>query len=191
MIIQHCFKPKPGTRRETSEPRKWSPPPPGEVLVNSDAALFDHCRSMSMGAVIRDSDGKCLVAASIPLEGFTSPEIAEALALRAAVSLTRDRGFDKAIFATDCLSLVQRLCSSTPDRSQVGSVVQDRSQVGSVVQDIRVMAADFSVVSFRHVNRSLNEAAHILARSYNLASQGFISDFAPECIRETLCNDVV
>jgi hypothetical protein len=52
------------------------------------------------------------------LQGFTSPEIAEALALRGVMAVVRDKGFDKAIFASNCLSLIQRLNSLTQDRSQ-------------------------------------------------------------------------
>jgi ribonuclease HI len=180
MIIHHCFKQQPGNRRESSTQLRWSPPPPGEVLVNTDAALFDDRRSMAMGMVIRDNSGVCLASASLPLQGYTSPEMAEAMALREAVSITRDKGFSKVIFATDCLSLIQRL----------NSTVHDRSQVGVVVKDIESVAAGFSSASFRHVKRSLNEAAHILARACNLPSLGFISNCAPVCIRKTLCTDV-
>jgi hypothetical protein len=60
-----------------------------------------------------------------PLQGFGSPEIAEALAPRHAVMITCDKGFDKAIFVSNCLSLIQRLNSPSPDRSPVGSIVQD------------------------------------------------------------------
>jgi hypothetical protein len=149
--------------------------------VNVDAALFPDLGRMVMGAVFRDHGGHCLAAASEPLLGFTTPELAEALALRRAVSLAHDRGYDKVIFASDCLSLVQRLKSSTPDRSQVGSVVMD----------IKHWVPRFSSATFRHVNRSLNGAAHILARICDVTSTGFISDFAPDCIRETLCIDVM
>jgi hypothetical protein len=149
--------------------------------VNSDAAFFEDRQRMAMGAVIRDSAGGCLAAASLPLQGFTTPEIAEALALRGAVAITRDKGFDKAIFASDCLSLIQRL----------HSLNQDRSQVGILVKDIRSMVAGFSTAIFRHVHHSVNEAAHILARSCNLASVGFISDVAPEIIQKTLCIDMI
>jgi hypothetical protein len=136
---------------------------------------------MAMGAVIRDHDGRCLAAANAPLHGFSAPEMAEALALHHAVMITCNKGYDKAIFASDCLSLIQRLNSLAPDRSPVGSVVQD----------IKVLVAGFSSVTFKHVKRSLNEAAHILARSCDLATLGFISDFAPDSIRETLCIDVI
>jgi hypothetical protein len=135
---------------------------------------------MAMGAVLRDSEGKCLAAASLPLQGFTSPEMGEALALRGAVMIACDKGFNKVIFVSDCLSLIQRLNSPAPDRSEVGSVVKD----------IKTLVAGFSTANFRHVKRCLNEAAHILAKTCNLASLDFISIFVSECIRKTLCINV-
>jgi hypothetical protein len=104
---------------------EWSLPPPGEVLVNVDAALFADHRWMAMGAVICYHDGRCLAAANPPLQSFVPPKIAKVMALRSAVMITRDKGFDKAIFVSDCLSLIQWLNSSSRDRSPVGSMVQD------------------------------------------------------------------
>jgi hypothetical protein len=179
LIVQHCFKPEPDKRRETLAPRKWSPPPPDRVLVNVDAALFEDIQRMASGVVIRDHLGHCLLAASEPLLGFTSPEVAEALALRRAVALACDRGFDKVTFASDCLSLIQRVNSSA----------QDRSQVGSVVADIKFQAKTISSVIFIHVHRSINDAAHVLARTCNVAGSGFILDYAPDCILEAICID--
>jgi hypothetical protein len=91
MIVQHCFMSKPSIRCESSRNVKWTPPPPGEVMVNVDAALFADQRRMAMGAVFRDHHGDCLAAASEPMQGFASPELAEALALRRAVSSCRQR----------------------------------------------------------------------------------------------------
>jgi hypothetical protein len=70
-------------------------------------------------------------------------------------------------------------------------VLPGRFPVGSVVQDIRVLAVGFVSTTFHHVNCSLNEVVHILARSCDLASLGFISDFAPDCISKTLYTNVV
>jgi hypothetical protein len=181
VIVQNCFKPIPVTRRETKQPHKWSPPPPGEVLVNVDADLFKDDRRMAMGAVFRDHNGNCLLAASEPLMGFTSPELAEALALHRAVAVASEQGMNKVILASDCLSVINRLKSTD----------QDRSEVGSVVLDIKLLVAGFSSATFRHVPRLSNEAAHILARSCNFNSLGFISSSAPELIRKTLCTDVL
>lgn len=52
------------------------------VLVNVDAALFDNIQRMSVGLEIRNHLGQCLLAACEPLKGFSSPELAGALALR-------------------------------------------------------------------------------------------------------------
>jgi hypothetical protein len=150
-------------------------------MVNVDAALFADVHRMAMGAVFRDHIGGCLLVASEPLTGFTTPELAEAMALRRAVAIAADHGFDKIIFGSDCLSLIQRLQSTG----------QDRSEVGSVVLDIKQMVASFSSSTFRHVYRSMNEAAHILARTCDVFSPGFVSFSVPDCIRETICTDVV
>jgi hypothetical protein len=97
------------------------------------------------------------------------------------VQVVTDKGFDKAIFVSDCLSVIQRINSPT----------QDRSQVGSRIKNIKTLVAGFSFITFWHVHRSLNEAEHILARFCNLDFVGFISYFAPDCIRKTLCIDVM
>jgi hypothetical protein len=96
------------------------------------------------------------------------------------VKITCGKGFKTAIFVLDCLSVIQHLNSSTPDRSQVGSLVKD----------IKTMVAGFTSATFRHVNRSLNEPAHVLAKTCNLALVGLISDSAPNCIRKSICTDV-
>jgi hypothetical protein len=181
MIVQHRFKTKPSSRRESTKPSRWTPPPQGEILVNVDAALFSDRRRMAMGAVFRDHTGACLTAASEPLQGFTSPELAEALALRRAVSIAIDKGYGRVIFASDCLSLIQR----------VNSLGQDRSPVGSVVMDIKMLVGRFESAIFKHVYRSLNKAAHILAKTCDVSTLGIISNFAPDCILETLCIDVM
>ena len=114
------------------------------------------------------------------LKGMVQPELAESWALCHAVILARDEGLTSVIFASDCLSLVQRMNSSS----------MDRSEVGVVVSDIKRLVACFSPVSFCHVKRSLNAAAHILARSCEFASSKVVYYSTPECIRQTLCTDV-
>jgi hypothetical protein len=57
------------------------------------------------------------------------------------------------------------------------------------VADIKRQAADFSSAVSSHVHRSINGAAHILARTCDVSSTGFVLDYASECIRETLCID--
>jgi hypothetical protein len=181
MIVQHCYKIKPGHRCESSNTQKWTPPPPGEIMVNVDAALFPEQRRCAVGAVFRDHLGQCIVAVSEPIPGFHDPEMAEALALRRAMQIASDRAFHNVIFVSDCLSLVQRSLSAE----------RDRSMVGVVVSDIKRLLRGFASAAIKHTKRSCNEAAHILARSCDLSSQGFISLSAPVSIRKTLCIDIM
>jgi hypothetical protein len=125
--------------------------------------------------------GTCLAAFRQQLPAPQSPEYAEACALRCAVSLAQDEGMLKAVFATDCLSLVQRLKSHQ----------LDLSDVGMVVDDIKIMVKDFISASFVHVNRSLNEAAHILAKSCFSLTSPEVFHSAPECIRAAICIDFI
>jgi hypothetical protein len=144
LIKDNLFKKPSASRCESSTlvPRR-TPPPPGVVLVNSDATIFEAMGSMGAGIVVRDHLGVCLVACRQQLQGLTPPENAEALALRQAVLLARDEGFDKVIFATDCLPLAQRL----------NATVTDRSSVGLLVSGIKAIATSFTSVPYIHVKQ--------------------------------------
>jgi ribonuclease HI len=182
MIELHLFKPVPSSRRDsTSSAPRWIPPPEGTIYINVDASLFNTSRQMGIGVVVRDHKGDCLLACSELLHMITTPELAEALALRRAVSIADSGGFGKLMVVSDCLSLIQRVNSSA----------LDRSNVGVVVQDIKHLALSFNEISFSHVRRHCNESAHILARSAELFSSSVFRNFAPDCIRQTLCNDLL
>jgi hypothetical protein len=84
------------------------------------------------------------------------------------------------IFASDCLSPVQRVKSFTVDRSYVGSAVAR----------IKHAASGFSSVEFRHVRRAMNVAAHVLAKSCVNSNSICVFHSALDCIKETLCIDV-
>jgi ribonuclease HI len=178
MLEAQFFKPTNSTRRETSNVPRWSPPPEGVVQIFSDAALFSPSRKMGIGVVIRSHHGECLLSCSELLEEVTMPEIAEAMALRRALSLASEEGFDKIIVASDCLSLILRINDSTVDRSQVGVLVQD----------IKALSSEFVSVNFIHVFRQCNVAAHTLARSAEQFISFVVRNSIPDCIRQTICN---
>jgi hypothetical protein len=102
--------------------------------------------------------------------------MAEALALRHVVTVAKDHNYDKVFFVSDCLSLIQRLLSSKPNRSPVGAMFKD----------IKLQVASFASATFHHLRHSLDEAAHILARTCDVTSLGFISNSAPVYIWKTL-----
>jgi hypothetical protein len=68
----------------------------------------------------------------------------------------------------------------------------DRSSVGVVVQDIKALAQDFEAFSLSHVFHQFNESAHILARSTErYVFFSVFRNFAPDCFRKTLFNDLL
>ena len=56
---------------------------------------------MGAGVLVRDHSGSFVVACRQFMWGLTPPEEAEALALRRAVELAREKGLVKVIFVTD------------------------------------------------------------------------------------------
>jgi hypothetical protein len=98
---------------------------------------------MGWGAVVRDHTSSILLACNEGVDGITAPE--EAIAVRQALLITRDKGFQKIILMSDCLSLIQRILSPG----------MDRLVVGTVVGDIKSLATEFSTVSFKHIGRKI------------------------------------
>jgi hypothetical protein len=133
---------------------------------------------MGIGVVIRSHNGDSLLACSELVEEVTMSELAKALALRRALVLAGEEGFDRLIVASDCLSLVQRI--NNPEF--------DRSQVGVVVLDIKSQISEFSSVSVSHVFRQSNIAAYTLARSTEHFIFATFRDSILDCIRQTICN---
>jgi ribonuclease HI len=182
MIELHLFKPEASTRRDTSfSAPRWSPLPEGSVFINTDAAIFSSSRQMGVGVVIRNHLGECVAACSELLNEVTTPEITEVLAVRRALSLADGEGFGKVQVVSDCLSVIQRIESTTIDRSPVGVIIQD----------IKSLAFSFEAISFKHVRRHCNESAHILARLAESFISSTFRNFTPECIRKTLYYDLL
>jgi hypothetical protein len=182
MICTHLYKPKTASRREssTSTP-KWIPPPAGFLLVNVDAAIFASTRQMGVGVVTRDHNGAFVAACGERYAEVVEPELAEALALRRAVLFASEEGFTKVIFASDCLSVIQR----------VQSPLFDRSMCGPVTEDIKRMARSFEDCSFHHISRVCNSVAHNLARASEFSVDVVWRGVPPDCIRQDICNDIM
>jgi ribonuclease HI len=118
-------------------------------------------------------------AGSEQFEEVVAPEIAEALAMRRAIILAKEEGFSKVIVSSDCLLVVQRVTNGQ----------EDRSLCGSVIHDIRKLVDSFTSCFFRHVYRSLNVAAHTLAKSSEFSVCSVWRGVIPDCIHEIICNE--
>jgi ribonuclease HI len=60
-------------------------------------------------AVIRDNNGVLKLSVAEGIDGITSPELAEAMAIRGALSIAFNNGFKDIILASDCLSSASTL----------------------------------------------------------------------------------
>ena len=105
-IILHCYKNLATKRCEPLSP-SWTPPPVDQVCVDVDAEIFQNDHRMGWGAVVRDHTGSCVLACNGGAHGILSPELAEAMAVRQVLSFMGDRGFQKIILLSVCLSLIQ------------------------------------------------------------------------------------
>jgi hypothetical protein len=85
------------------------------------------------------------------------------------------------VVASDCLSLINK----------VKAVQLDRSPTGAIVHDIKKKATMFASCTFKHVSRSCNEAAHILAKSAEHAASSCWFNVCPDEIRAIICNEQV
>jgi ribonuclease HI len=82
--------------------------------------------------------------------------MAEALAIRRALTVAKEQGFKKITLASDCLFLIKRVLAR----------YQARSIIGTVVVDIKALKTDFESCSFSFTNRLSNVVVHKLAQSF-------------------------
>ncbi|XP_031101762.1 uncharacterized protein LOC116005658 [Ipomoea triloba] len=149
----------------------WSPPPLGMVKCNIDASLLHD--NVGFGAVIRDHFGHFVAAFSGLLPCAKDPYLAETMAVKEALTWIKNRGYNNIIVESDC----QSFCLN------FNSACNDFYYVGLLIKQCRYIASGIGNISVRHVNRSANHVAHVLARATGSSSVLGVWDFAPpDCI---------
>jgi hypothetical protein len=134
-----------------------------------------------MGCLLRDHNGTFILSARERLACFPAPELAEALAVRRALTVSKDHGVHKVLLISDCMSLIHRILSR----------VTDRFALGAVIVDIKTLATDFESSSFSFSSRKMNVVAHTLARNAESLVCNISVGVVPELIRNELCSDVI
>lgn len=164
-----------------SSSRTWSPPPPGYVKINIDAAIFTETKHMGVGAVIRDEHGRFLRARGRQIAADFLPREAEALSLKEALSWTLEEGYTNCVFETDARLLVDACYGS-----------KGKSYFHIIVSDCIDLFKHFCDVLVQFVNRSANGVDHVLARATHFMSdtQEWV-DTAPEFLFDVLSFDSI
>jgi hypothetical protein len=132
----------------------WRPRDDYAIKIKTDACISFKAQKGGARGIARSSSATFLGAWSKPLYGISDPLIAEALALHESVIFASLRGFQRVVFETDCLEVVD-LWKSRHD---------SRSVVAPILQDIGEFALNFSSFVIQHVSRSATHSAHLCAK---------------------------
>lgn len=135
----------------------------GILIFEDDKEMFEvfffyACLQLSgwwgIGAVVRDSNGLVLAAATWKIPGSDNVELAEAYGLLLTMRLARDCGFREVIFEGDN----EKIWNMTRFGSK-----ENRSYLGSVIQEIQRTQSYFAKCNFQFTHRDNNLVGHKLA----------------------------
>ncbi|KAL8149967.1 hypothetical protein AgCh_006834 [Apium graveolens] len=132
-------------------------PQQGTVRINVDVALFESSNSYCTSMIVRDHSGGLLLAIANCKMGQITPELAEAIGIKEALSWVKSQAVQPVIVETDCLSVVEAIRCSTVNLSYLGRVVEECK--GQLVKELKNR-----LVVLNFVKRSANKVAHFLAR---------------------------
>ncbi|KAK4394097.1 hypothetical protein Sango_1880500 [Sesamum angolense] len=133
----------------------WSPPKLGTIKINFDTSVAKELGGAGLGVIARDHEGNCVAWRTNTLLGATDPEHCEALAARLAVDFGIEQGWRNCLIEGDCILVIQKLLMAK----------EDASAVGPIISDILCLSHFFDSLSYAHVKRTANSAAHYLAKA--------------------------
>ncbi|XP_062075810.1 uncharacterized protein LOC133779929 [Humulus lupulus] len=162
---------------------QWSPPTENKIKVNCDAALFASPQSFSFSCIARDFRGQMLEAIVKNVRGSVSPEVAEALGIKEALSWIKTNRWNNVEVESDCLIAVQAIRSSSILYSYFGRLITDCRNL--------LLELKSQFVSIKFVKRSANTVAHYLARTTCIASDRHLfASHIPSELQTVLLNDL-
>ncbi|XP_030477950.1 uncharacterized protein LOC115694989 [Cannabis sativa] len=126
-----------------------------QVFTVAFLTAADGAELYSFACIARDASGHALEAISCCKQGTVTPELAEAMGVREALSWLKRKGWHRVTIETDCLIVVQALRSPLPMFSYFGSVISDCKTLLKDVNDVFIL----------FVKRSDNGVAHTIARA--------------------------
>lgn len=134
--------------------------------------------STGFGLVARDHKSNMMVVASHMENTRYDPTVAKALGLRWSLFTIRDMDMEDVIIETDSLLVYKAM---TTDRC--------KPAIEPIIQDCKQLSNMFSSISFSHVNRKANNAAHILASLANDFPSNVWWENPPRAVAEAIFVD--
>ncbi|KAM0922814.1 hypothetical protein ACQ4PT_005932 [Festuca glaucescens] len=135
-------------------PRNWTPLPQGWVKLNTDASFLSAEGASGAGAVLRDHQGKVLLAACSPILRCIHAMDAEVKAVLCGINLLRGLGHSRVILEADNATVVAALRSKELDRSRSWATYDQAKRWLGDLEDYRVI----------HKSRESNKVADALAK---------------------------
>ena len=134
--------------------KQWEPPPIGTYKINVDAAIHVGSQTAGLGAVVRGSDGKIVMATvkTVPFRG--EAKYSEAEVEDWGVQVATEAKMQSVIVETDCLEATNLV------NNKSGS----RTEIFWVISEIQSMCRQFESVMIEHTPRTCNLEAHCLAK---------------------------
>ncbi|XP_060964479.1 uncharacterized protein LOC133033585 [Cannabis sativa] len=158
---------------------RWIKPNSG-IKLNVDAATFDRDSKHGFGCVVRDNNGELLSVIASFKNGKVSPELAEIMGIREALSWLKSNNYTRAVIESDSLVCVEAIRSAE----------RFASGFGLVVEECKKMFKSLSNVSLFFVKRSANCAAYFIARhSISLIERMFPINSVPVELMSILKSD--
>ncbi|CAH9139859.1 unnamed protein product [Cuscuta epithymum] len=173
--VEGCMK----TKQRSNVLASWKRPEVGRLKLNTDASIGDG-NICGLGWVVRDSEGR-FIAGGVDKWYGSSPKVAEALAIREALSWLKQSGWDYINVESDALQVISSINSGS-----------DGSLSGVIIDDIRDMSTSFTSIYFTHMKRSANRVAHDLARAVVSMCDRYVWLYHfPTCISVSLDHDLI
>ncbi|KAL8094911.1 hypothetical protein AgCh_036428 [Apium graveolens] len=161
---------------------KWVKPQQHTVKITVDAAIFEEIPATGMGLIARDHTGGLLWAKTKLVQELMHPSMAEAVAIKEALSWLKNLGWESVIIESDCLVAIQSIRSS----------IKMRSRFGRVIEECRKMVEDSNNTKLYFIKRSANRSAHELARmSHMYPDRSFDRSSIPVMVNDCILLDSV
>ncbi|KAJ4979347.1 hypothetical protein NE237_010127 [Protea cynaroides] len=164
-----------------SSPETWQPPPIVIFKLNTDAALSTDGSNSAIGMICRDAMGQVQFMAAMDIH-FSSPTIGEALAIRFAIRLAMQHGYNSLLVESDNLGVIQAL--------KDGGCLQDvwlHDLVRDLLREVDVMCT----ASFCYSPRTTNLVAHHVAKQASRGSGLMFWDQSSSWLMNLCKNDMM
>nr|XP_023914149.1 uncharacterized protein LOC112025707 [Quercus suber] len=163
---------------------QWRALDAGWYKVNVDVVVFKEAGSCGVGVVVRNEDGCLMGAMSKKIPFPLGPLEAEARAAEEGIALARDLGLNDVIIEGDTKTVMSTLANS--------DLLHTPSSILKVMEGAKFRLQAFKSWQTRHVHRSCNVAAHMLAKhACNVTDSLIWVEDTPPMISAQICMDVV